>query len=142
MYCSCEKNSCDLDTFKGVKMIYFPFRMPKNYELRKVFEVLYDLYFIIISSTALDCDVVYSLGYNANILMFFPRLLGKKVMFNMAGLEWERSKFGKMQQFIVEKPVPACHGRRKPHNPRPREVETLRAVSLPGKGRFSHLRRQ
>ena len=83
-------------------MIYFPLRMPKNYELRKIFEVLYDLYFMVISSTALDCDVVYSLGYNANILMSFPRLLGKKVMFNMAGLEWERSKFGRMQQFIVK----------------------------------------
>ncbi|MGB9372414.1 MAG: DUF1972 domain-containing protein [Halobacteriota archaeon] len=102
VYCSCEKNSCDLDTYKGVKMVYFPFRMPKNYELRKIFEVLYDLYFIIMSSTVLDCDVVYSLGYNANILMSFPRLLGKKVMFNMGGLEWERSKFGRMQQLIVE----------------------------------------
>ena len=101
VYCSCEKNSCDLDTYKGVKMIYFPFRMPKNYELRKIFEVFYDLYFIIISSTTLDCDVVYSLGYNANILMSVPRLLGKKVMFNMAGLEWERSKFSRVQQFII-----------------------------------------
>ena len=101
VYCSCEKNSCDLDTYKGVQMIYFPFRMPKNYELRKIFEVLYDLYFILISSTTLDCDVVYSLGYNANILMSVPRLLGKKVMFNMAGLEWERSKFSRVQQFII-----------------------------------------
>jgi rhamnosyltransferase len=102
VYCSCEKNSCDLDTYKGVQMVYFPFRMPQNYELRKIFEVLYDLYFIIISSTMLDCEVVYSLGYNANILMSVPRLLGKKVMFNMAGLEWERSKFSRVQQFIIK----------------------------------------
>ena len=101
VYCSCEKNSCNLDTYKGVKMIYFPFRMPKNYELRKIFEVLYDLYFIIGPSIALGCDVVYSFGYNANILMSFPRLLGKKVTFNMAGLEWERSKFSRIQQFII-----------------------------------------
>ena len=102
VYCSCEKNSYDRDTYQGVKMIYFPIRMPKNYELRKIFEVFYDLYFIIKSSTGLNCDVVYSLGYNANIFMFFPRLLGKKVMFNMAGLEWQRSKFGRMQQFVVK----------------------------------------
>lgn len=102
VYCSCEKNSCDLDTYKGVKMIYFPIRMPKNYELRKIFEVLYDLYFIIISSTVLNCDVVYSLGYNANILMSVPRLLGKKVTFNMAGLEWARCKFGRVQQLIIK----------------------------------------
>jgi rhamnosyltransferase len=102
VYCSCEKNSCDVDAYKGVKMVYFPLRMPKNYELRKIFEVLYDIYFIITSSTALNCDIVYNLGYNANILIAFPRLLGKKVMFNMAGLEWERSKFGRVQQFIVK----------------------------------------
>jgi rhamnosyltransferase len=102
VYCSCEKDSCDLDTYKGVKMIYFPIRMPKNYELRKVFEVLYDLYFMIISPTVLNCDIVYSLGYNANICMSFPRFLGKEVMFNMAGLEWERSKFGTVQQHIVK----------------------------------------
>jgi rhamnosyltransferase len=83
-------------------MIYFPIRMPKNYELRKIFEVIYDLYFIIKSSTALNCDIVYNLGYNANIFMALPRLLGKKVMFNMAGLEWERSKFGRVQQSIVK----------------------------------------
>jgi rhamnosyltransferase len=102
VYCSCEKNSCDLDTYEGVRMVYFPLRMPKNYELRKIFEVLYDLYFIMISSAALNCDIVYNLGYNANILIALPRLLGKEVMFNMAGLEWERAKFGKVQQFIVK----------------------------------------
>jgi rhamnosyltransferase len=102
VYCSSEKNNCDLDTYKGVKVMYFPIKMPKNYELRKVFEVLYDLYFIIISSTVLKCDIVYSFGYNANICISFPRLLGKEVMFNMGGLEWERSKFGTIQQHIVK----------------------------------------
>jgi rhamnosyltransferase len=101
VYCSCEKNSCDLDAYKGVKMIYFPVRMPKNYELRKIFEVFYDLYFMIVCSTVLNCDIVYSLGYNANILACIPRLFGKKIVFNMAGLEWERSKFGRVQQYIV-----------------------------------------
>jgi len=100
--CSCEKNSCDLDTFKGVKMIYFPVRMPKNYGLRKIFEVLYDLYFVIRCPTALNCDIVYSLGYNANILTLLPKLFGKKIVFNMAGVEWERSKFSRVQQFIVK----------------------------------------
>lgn len=102
VFCSCEKNSCDLLTYKGVKMIYFPIRMPKNYELRKILEVFYDLYFIIIAPTVLKCDVVYSLGYNANILLLLPRLLRKEVVFNMAGLEWERNKFGRIQQFIVK----------------------------------------
>jgi rhamnosyltransferase len=101
VYCSCEKNSCNLDTYKGVKMIYFPIRMPKNYELRKIFEVLYDLYFMIRCPTALNCDIIYSLGYNANLLTLFPRLFRKKIVFNVAGVEWERSKFGKVQQKLV-----------------------------------------
>lgn len=102
VYCSCEKNSCNLDTYEGVKMIYFPIRMPKNYELRKIFEVLYDLYFMIRCPTALNCDIIYSLGYNANILTLFPRVFRKKIVFNIAGVEWERSKFGKIQQQIVK----------------------------------------
>jgi rhamnosyltransferase len=102
VYCSCEKNRCDLDTYKGAKMIYFPPRMPKNYGLRKIFEVLYDLYFIIRCSTTLNCDIIYSLGYNANILTLFPRLFRKKIVFNLAGVEWERSKFGKVEQKIVK----------------------------------------
>lgn len=102
VYCSCEKNSCDLDTYKGVKMVYFPIEMPNNYELRKVFEVLYDLYFIIRCPTALNCDIIYSLGYNANILTLFPRLFRKKIVLNLAGVEWERSKFGRVQQQIVK----------------------------------------
>lgn len=102
VYCSCEKNSCDLETFKGAKMIYFPLRMPSNYGLHKVFEVFYDLYFMIICPSARNCDIIYSLGYNANILTFIPRLFGKKIVFNMAGVEWERAKFSRVQQYIVK----------------------------------------
>lgn len=42
------------------------------------------------------------LGYNANILMCIPRLLGKEMVFNIAGLEWERAKFGRRQQFSIK----------------------------------------
>ncbi len=102
VYCSCEKNSCDLDTYRGVKMIYFPLRMPNNYGLRKIFEVFYDLYFIIISTTVLNCDIIYSLGYNANILLLIPRVFGKKIIFNMAGVEWDRKKFSRAQQHVIK----------------------------------------
>jgi glycosyltransferase involved in cell wall biosynthesis len=67
-----------------------------------IFEVFYDLYFMVIGPTVLNCDIIYSLGYNANVLTLLPRLFGKKIVFNMAGVEWERSKFSRAQQYIIK----------------------------------------
>jgi glycosyltransferase involved in cell wall biosynthesis len=38
-------------------------------------------------------DVVYMLGYGTSIFCFLPRLWGTKVLINMDGIEWMRSKW-------------------------------------------------
>lgn len=100
VYCSCEKDDKMQYEYKRAKLVYFPFKMPSNYQLRKVLEFFYDLYFGFIFS--FKCDVVYFLGFSANIFTLFPRLLGKKSFVNMAGVEWERSKFSKNERQLLK----------------------------------------
>ena len=104
VYCSCEKNSAeDLpDFYKGVKLVYFPIKMPYNYLLRKIFEILYDIYFNLFCSLHLKCDVIYSLGVGASIFVLFPRLMGKKSIVNVDGIEWKRSKFSFIERTILK----------------------------------------
>ncbi|QUH22621.1 DUF1972 domain-containing protein [Methanobacterium alkalithermotolerans] len=100
VYCTCERDTEMPPEYKGAKLIYFPFKMPENYQLRKIVEFFYDIYFGIICS--FKYDIVYFLGFSANIFTVFPRILGKKSFVNMAGLEWERSKFSKNERMLLK----------------------------------------
>ena len=82
--CSCEKDGPNQpSTYRGVKLRYFPIRPPRNYTLRKMFEIVYDIYFILRS----DYDVVYGLNANAGMFYMFPRLLGKYSIVNIDGMD-------------------------------------------------------
>jgi rhamnosyltransferase len=100
VFCTCEKDDKMPSEYKDAKLIYFPLKMPSNYKLRMIFEFFYDIYFGFICS--FRCDVIYFLGFSANIFTFFPRILGKKSFVNMAGVEWERSKFDKFEQRLLK----------------------------------------
>lgn len=96
--CGCEMTTGDNPVaFKGVKLSYFPFLPPTNYSLRKIFEVLYDIYFVL----KCDYDVVYGLGVYAGPFFFFPRLLGKVSIVNIDGKDWARSKYTRFEQFLI-----------------------------------------
>lgn len=100
VYCTCEKDDEMSPEYKGAKLIYFPIKMPSNYQLRKILEFFYDIYFGFICS--FNCDIIYFLGFSANIFTFFPRIFGKKSYVNMAGVEWERSKFSKRERSLLK----------------------------------------
>lgn len=103
VYCSCEKNGSKLEkTYKGAKLIYFPLFMPSNYKARKIFEIIYDIYFNLVCPTYYKCDVVYSLGTGANLFTIVPRLFGKKSIVNVDGLEWRRSKFNSFEKLTLK----------------------------------------
>jgi len=72
---------------------------PSNYPLRKAFELLYDFFFVL--KYALVCDVVYVLGIYGGAAQLFPRLLGKEVIVNTDGLEWERAKYSVLERSII-----------------------------------------
>lgn len=98
--CSCERpasgNFAD-DT--GAVLDYFPLKPPASYTLRKAFELLYDLFFIL--KYAAICDVVYVLGIYGGASLLFPRLFGKYVVVNTDGLEWERAKYNTLERSII-----------------------------------------
>jgi rhamnosyltransferase len=100
VYCTCEKDDGMFPEYKGAKLIYFPIEMPSNYTVRMIVEFFYDIYFGFVCS--FKCDVVYFLGFSANIFTFFPRIFRKKSFVNMAGVEWERSKFDKFEQELLK----------------------------------------
>jgi len=100
VYCSCERDDELKKDYKGAKLVYFPIKMPSNYQLRKIVEFFYDIYFGFLFT--FKCDVVYFLGFSANIFTLFPRLFGKMSLVNMAGVEWERSKFSNFERSLLK----------------------------------------
>lgn len=100
VYCSCERDDELKKDYKGAKLVYFPIEMPSNYQFRKVVEFFYDIYFGFLFT--FKCDVVYFLGFSANIFTLFPRLFGKLSLVNMGGVEWERSKFSNLERFLLK----------------------------------------
>ncbi|MFZ1021745.1 MAG: DUF1972 domain-containing protein [Halobacteriota archaeon] len=99
--CSCERptNGELVTDHKGAKLDYFALKPPSNYTLRKAFELLYDLFFIL--KYAAVCDVVYVLGIYGGVALLFPRLFGKHVVVNTDGLEWERAKYNTVERSII-----------------------------------------
>lgn len=101
VYCSCERDGkIEGEEYRGAKLKFFPIKPPKNYTARKVFEVVYDYYFLLTSPRYADHIILLgTLGSNS---IFIPRLLGKKVYVNIDGLEWRRDKFSKLEKIILK----------------------------------------
>ena len=81
--------------YKGVTLFYFPVRP----FFRVVYEVLYDVYSLV--KSGLMCNCVYMLGYGAGLFFFVSRILRKKLIVNVDGLEWKREKFNKFERAIL-----------------------------------------
>ncbi len=93
IYVSCEEG--EITKYGGVKLLYFPTR-PFN---RMVYEILYDMYFLV--RTIRFCDCVYVLGIGSAPLFFISKLYRKKIIVNPDGLEWKRNKFKRWQKAIL-----------------------------------------
>lgn len=101
VYCSCEKSGqCNANLKNGVNLCYFPLPPPKSYFFRKIFEIIYDLYFILRFS--IGCDIIYQLGIGGGPLLFLPRIFGNISLVNIDGVEWERSKFGGIEKKLLK----------------------------------------
>ena len=107
VYSTCEKDGGPMvPEFKGVKLVYFPISPPKNYSVRKIFEVLYDFYFL--ATSVRYADRIILLGTLGAPMVFFPRLFGKKVYVNIAGMEWRRDKYSKMEKLGLKLSYLVC----------------------------------
>jgi rhamnosyltransferase len=94
---SCEgpRDQSKPAVYEGVNLFYFPVRP----FFRIIYEVLYDMYSLVKSSSV--CNCIYMLGYGAGLFLFIPKILRKKLVVNVDGLEWKREKFNKLERFIL-----------------------------------------
>ena len=90
-----------INKFRGVKLFYFPFKPPENHFLRMCYENLSDIYFLIKVSRQFDC--IYFLGIEVGLFLFIPKLLSRKLKLwvNVDGVMWKRSKFNKIEQWLL-----------------------------------------
>jgi len=97
----CEYYNEKINRYEGVKLEHFPYPPPKNYSLRKFYEIFNDIYFM--AKMARSSQVMYVLGTTAGSMMFLPKLFNWKVrtLVNIGGLEWKRDKWSRLEKFLL-----------------------------------------
>lgn len=90
------------ERYNGAKLDYFPIKPPKNYLLRKFYENLSDIYFLIKLSR--NNDLIYFLGIEIGMFLFLPKIINRssKVMVNIDGVMWKRSKFNRLERWLLK----------------------------------------
>ena len=76
-------------TYRGVDLVYVP--VPR---LGPLSTIVHDFRCLWRARSAYD--VVYMLGYGAALFCWLPRLFGTEVWINMDGIEWRRTKYGRL----------------------------------------------
>ena len=100
--CEYEPHKSRIKDLNGIKLDYFPIKPPKNYLLRKFYENLSDIYFLIKLSR--NYDIIIFLGIEVGMFLFIPKLLNRqiKTLVNIDGVMWERTKFNKLERWLLK----------------------------------------
>jgi rhamnosyltransferase len=100
--CEYEPAESRKDEYKGAILDYFPVKPPKNYFLRKVYENLSDIYFLIKLSR--EHDLIYFLGIEVGMFLFIPKIINRRsmVLVNIDGVMWQRSKFNLLERWLLK----------------------------------------
>ena len=100
--CEYEPLQSRKDNYNGAKLEYFPVKPPKNYFLRKIYENLSDIYFLIKLSR--KHQLIYFLGIEVGMFLFIPKILNRKsqVIVNIDGVMWQRSKFSLLERWLLK----------------------------------------
>jgi len=100
--CEYEPPNSRKKDFKGAKLEYFPFKPPKNYLLRKFYENISDIYFLLKLSRR--SNLIYFLGIEVGMFLFIPKLINRKckVMVNVDGVMWKRTKFNAIEKGLLK----------------------------------------
>lgn len=88
VYCCKPYSSTTGTTWRGMRRVVLPTVRTKSLE-KLVFAIL-----SVFHAAFTRADVVLMLGVSASAFCFIPRLLGKRVVINVDGLEWQRKKWG------------------------------------------------
>ena len=95
VYCLRKYTKGDDPYYKGIKRVFLPSAQIKS--LEKIVFSLFSLFHVIFTNN----DVVLMLGVSASAFCFLPRLVGKRVIINVDGLEWKRKKWGRVAAFYL-----------------------------------------
>lgn len=100
--CEYEPEESRLKDYNGVELDYFPIKPPENYFLRKVYENLSDIYFLI--KLCRGFDSIIFLGIEVGMFLFIPKILNPKikVMVNIDGVMWKRTKFNSLEKWLLK----------------------------------------
>lgn len=100
--CEYEPTNSRENEYNGAKLEYFPIKPPKNYLLRKFYENLSDIYFLIKLSR--KTNLIYFLGIEVGMFLFIPKIINRKskVVVNVDGVMWERTKFNTLERWLLK----------------------------------------
>lgn len=100
--CEYEPPESRIENYNGVNLIHFPLKSPGNYFLRKFYENLSDIYFLI--KLARKFDIIYFLGIEVGLLLFIPKLLNRNLFLivNIDGVMWKRTKFNILERWLLK----------------------------------------
>jgi rhamnosyltransferase len=100
--CEYEPSESRRDGYEGARLDYFPIKPPKNYFLRKVYENLSDIYFLIKLSR--KHQFIYFLGIEVGMFLFIPKIINRRsrVLVNIDGVMWQRSKFNLLERWLLK----------------------------------------
>jgi rhamnosyltransferase len=100
--CEYKPKKSRITTYEGVNLEYFNLKPPGNYFLRKIYENIYDIYFLI--KLARRNDLIYFLGAEVAEFFFVPKLFNRniKIAANTDGAMWLRNKFSRLERFILK----------------------------------------
>lgn len=98
VYCEDNENKVDF-TYKKVHQVFI-----KASKLRGVSQFIYD-YRCTKHALIQNLDVVYHAGYATSVFgnLIFKKALEGKLVYNMDGLEWKRSKFNRITRWLTKK---------------------------------------
>jgi rhamnosyltransferase len=99
---SCKYKNKDerIEDYKGVKLFYPPINSPRSH-FQYFYEVFSDIYFL--CTLSFKSDVIYLLGTGVGSFSFIPKLFNRsKVVANIAGLEYQRDKYNRLQKSIIK----------------------------------------
>lgn len=100
--CEYEDPETRINCYNGVKLYHFPIKPPKSYFLRKFYENISDIYFLL--KLTKKNDIIYFLGTEVGMFLFIPKLLKRdiKLIVNIDGVMWKRTKFNKFEQWLLK----------------------------------------
>lgn len=94
----CRKRYCDFltNSYKGVKVIYVPSINTKHLDAFTYSAIA------VIEACLLGYDCFWFQALGPSLMMFIPKVLGKKIVSTVHGLDWKREKFGYISSAMLK----------------------------------------